>query len=130
LSTDFGRLYEFRVQDSVGFDVEKLAPLFHVLAQATFVPHPDLLHDATGGRVDTEMMRMNAIEAKVGERVTQDRSGGFRTVSAIPVRFADPVTQLGAFLFEIERRPIAPMSSSLALRVMAKTASLKSSKRS
>src|ERR1051325_5264264 len=72
-----------------------------MLAPVSFVPHPDFLHDTTGGRVVAEVVRVNAVEAQFGERVPQHGARRLRTVAPAPKRFSDPVAQLGAFVIEI-----------------------------
>src|SRR5690348_6668465 len=52
----------FAPQNSVNFHVHILAPFADVLTACAFVFHPELLQDASGGRVVRKMTSMNAVK--------------------------------------------------------------------
>ncbi len=100
--------YQLGMQDSVGLHVEELVPLLDVLAQPTFVTHSQFLHDPTRGGIVAEVVRMDAVEAEFAKGVSQHGVSRFCAVAAAPIRFADPITQFGVFLREVEGQADGP----------------------
>lgn len=95
-------------KDSIGFHVDEFVPLLDVLAQTTFVPHSQFLHHPTRSGIVTHVVSMDAVELEFTKGVLQYGVSGFRAMAAAPIWFADPITQFGVFLGEVDGQADGP----------------------
>ena len=78
----------------VRHEVFVTAPLDYVLSRSAFEEHAGLLHDAPRCRVPREVAGLDAIESQIVETKFEDSERRLRSITAIPERRADPVTEL------------------------------------
>lgn len=85
-------------KDAVNLDIFESSPLLHVLALSAFVLHPDFFQNVTRRNITGEVLSEDPPESQRAEGVIHDRVGCFGAVAVIPVRFPNPIAQLGVFM--------------------------------
>src|SRR5262245_40838585 len=76
-------------QYSIAFEVFEFVPSSDVLAQTTFVAHPNSLEHATGSGIAPEVMCMNSVQTERFKSETEHRPRRFRAIAFSPERHAD-----------------------------------------